>query len=57
MKKSVLAGPALAREAGIESEDVVKAFEYGKSLPPEATWRKLEEALGWKLGISGKSRG
>ena len=41
----------LAKEAGIESDATIRDFEYGRSLPSEATQRKLEEALGWKLGV------
>jgi transcriptional regulator with XRE-family HTH domain len=42
---------ALAKEAGIESDKTIRDFEFGRSLPPEDTRRKLEAALGWRLEI------
>lgn len=41
----------LAKEAHIESEDAITAFEFGRSLPPADTRRKLERALSWRLEI------
>jgi transcriptional regulator with XRE-family HTH domain len=42
---------AFRRQAGIESELAIKDFEYGRSLPTEDMQLKLENALGWKLGV------
>lgn len=44
----------LVKETGIESDEILLAFENGKNLPPEATQRKLEKALDWKLGVIGE---
>lgn len=41
----------LAKEAGIESEDTIRDFEYGRSLPSADTQQKLEKALSWRLGV------
>lgn len=43
--------PALAKEAGIESERIIEDFEFGLSLPPQNVQRKLEKGLAWKLGV------
>lgn len=43
----------LANEAGIESEQIVQDFEYGRTLPPADVQQKLEKALDWRLGIIG----
>lgn len=42
---------AFAKEAGIESEDKIRDFEFGRSLPSVDTQRKLENALSWKRGV------
>lgn len=42
---------ALAKEAGIESEQTIHAFEFGRALPSVDTQRKLEKALDWRLGV------
>jgi ribosome-binding protein aMBF1 (putative translation factor) len=41
---------SLAKEAGIEPDETIEDFEFGRNLPPEDTRRKLEEALSWKVG-------
>lgn len=45
-----LGGIALAKEAGIEATETIVDFEHGKHLPSGDTQRKLEKALGWRLG-------
>ncbi|WP_181038640.1 helix-turn-helix transcriptional regulator [Arthrobacter sp. ZGTC131] len=40
----------LAKEAGIEARATIEDFEHGKHLPSGDTQRKLEKALGWRLG-------
>lgn len=42
---------ALAKEAGIESDETIRDFEYGRSFPSAATQQKLEKALDWKPGV------
>lgn len=41
----------LAKEAEIDSEETITAFEFGKILPSADTQRKLEKALSWRLGV------
>lgn len=42
---------ALAKEAGIEASEHIVDFEHGKRPPSGDTQRKLEKALGWRLGV------
>jgi ribosome-binding protein aMBF1 (putative translation factor) len=42
---------AFAKEAEIDSEDEIRDFEFGKSLPSADTQRKLEKSLSWKMGV------
>lgn len=42
---------ALAKEAGIESDETIRDFEYGRSFPSAAAQQKLEKALDWKPGV------
>jgi hypothetical protein len=39
-----------AAAAGVGSDATVRDFEFGKHLPNGTTLRKLEKALGWRLG-------
>lgn len=50
-----LSRAALVKEATIESEQDVAGFEFGRSLPSVDVQRKLENALGWRLGIIGEA--
>lgn len=43
--------PSMARAAGLGSDKTITAFEFGRVLPSGASQRKIEKALGWKLGV------
>jgi DNA-binding transcriptional regulator YiaG len=43
--------PAFAKEAGLGSDSTVRDFDFGRRLPSGASQRKLERALGWRLGV------
>ena len=40
-----------AREAGLGSDKTVLEFEFGRTLPSGTSQRKIEKALGWRLGV------
>lgn len=40
-----------AKEAGLGSDKTIQAFEFGRVLPSGGSQRKIEKALGWRLGI------
>lgn len=46
-----LGRPAFAKEAGLGSDKTVASFEFGRVLPSGVSQRKIEKALGWRLGI------
>ena len=39
-----------AQEAGLGSDKTVVTFEFGRRLPTGTTQRRIEKALGWRLG-------
>jgi len=39
-----------AESAGIGSDATIRDFEFGRHLPSGTTLRKLEKALGWRVG-------
>jgi len=43
--------PSFAKEAGLGSDKTVTQFEFGRVLPSGTSQRKIEKALGWKLGV------
>ena len=43
--------PSFAREAGLGSDKTVTQFEFGRVLPSGTSQRKIEKALGWRLGV------
>lgn len=46
-----LGRPSFAKEAGLGSDKTVTQFEFGRVLPSGTSQRKIEKALGWKLGV------
>lgn len=40
-----------AREAGLGSDKTILEFEFGRTLPSGTSQRKIEKALGWRLGV------
>lgn len=42
--------PAFAKEAGLGSDRTVVQFEFGRVLPSGTSQRRIEKALGWRLG-------
>jgi DNA-binding transcriptional regulator YiaG len=42
---------AFARSIGLGSDKTLQDFEFGRRLPFGTTVRKIEKALGWKLGV------
>lgn len=43
--------PSFAKEAGLGSDKTITQFEFGRVLPSGTNQRRLEKALGWKLGV------
>lgn len=43
--------PSFAKEAGMGSDKTIAQFEFGRVLPSGTNQRRLEKALGWRLGI------
>ena len=41
----------LAKEAGMGSDSTIRDFEFGRRLMSGTNQRKLERALGWRLGV------
>jgi len=46
-----LGRPSFAKEAGMGSDKTVVQFEFGRVLPSGTNQRRLEKALGWRLGV------
>lgn len=40
-----------AKEAGLGSDTTIQSFEFGRVLPSGTSQRKIEKALGWRLGV------
>jgi transcriptional regulator with XRE-family HTH domain len=40
-----------SKEAGLGSDRTVTQFEFGRTVPSMASQRKIEKALGWRLGV------
>jgi transcriptional regulator with XRE-family HTH domain len=40
-----------ARHIGLGSDKTLQDFEFGRRLPHGTTLRKIEKALGWRLGV------
>lgn len=41
----------MAKEAGLGSDKTLIQFEFGRVLPSGSSQRKIEKALGWRLGV------
>jgi len=46
-----LGRPTFAKEAGMGSDKTVTQFEFGRVLPSGTNQRRMEKALGWRLGV------
>ena len=45
-----LGRPSFAKEAGMGSDKTITQFEFGRVLPSGTNQRRMEKALGWRLG-------
>jgi len=46
-----LGRPSFAKEAGMGSDKTITQFEFGRVLPSGTNQRRMEKALGWRLGV------
>jgi transcriptional regulator with XRE-family HTH domain len=46
-----LGRPQFAREADLGSDRTMVQFEFGRTLPSGGNQRKIEKALGWRIGV------